>query len=140
MCGIAGLASLKPTSAARLSAAGEAMNRALAHRGPDDMQLWLDEAAGIVFAHRRLAVVDLSSDGRQPMESPSGRYRIIYNGEIYNYQDLQHELVALGHIFKGRSDTEVMLACIERYGLNQTLQKINGQFAFALWDAREEVL
>ncbi len=140
MCGIAGFASLSSQSSDQLKSAGAAMHRALAHRGPDDAQVWVDDDANVMFAHRRLAIVDLSADGRQPMASASGRYMIVYNGEIYNYPALHDDLVAIGHVFKGRSDTEVLLAAIDHWGLNQTLQKINGQFAFALWDKKDRTL
>lgn len=140
MCGIAGLISMRSASAGRLSQAGLAMHAALAHRGPDDAQIWVEQEQGIVLAHRRLAVVDLSVEGRQPMASSSGRYHIVFNGEIYNYPEIQQQLSGLGHIFKGRSDTEVLLAAIDHWGLNQTLQKINGQFAFGLWDSKNKIL
>lgn len=116
------------------------MQKALAHRGPDDAQVWVGSGGNIMLAHRRLAIVDLSAEGCQPMASASGRYRIVFNGEIYNYPSLQASLAGAGHVFRGRSDTEVLLAAIDHWGLNQTLQKINGQFAFALWDERDRSL
>lgn len=113
------------------------MHKAIAHRGPDSADVWQDPDLPLVLAHRRLAVIDLSADGAQPMESPSGRYMIVYNGEIYNYRDIESGLRAAGYGFKGRSDTEVLLAAIEHDGLNETLQKIGGMYAFALWDRKD---
>lgn len=115
------------------------MTDALSHRGIDGGGIWQDPDIGCVLGHRRLSIIDVSDDGAQPMESPSGRYMIVFNGEIYNFQSIRRELEA--HItFNGRSDTEVMLAAIEIWGLNQALQKFNGMFAFALWDRQERVL
>lgn len=137
MCGITGF--LGSTDAASLAAL-EAMTRALAHRGPDDADMWLDREAGIALGHRRLSIVDLSPEGRQPMHSQSGRYVIVFNGEIYNFKDLKDELAARGHRFRGHSDTEVLLAGIDAWGLESTLERSNGMFAFALWDRTERVL
>ncbi len=116
------------------------MLESLVHRGPDAGDLWQDPNAACVLGHRRLSIIDLSACGAQPMESSSGRYMIVFNGEIYNFLDLRRDLEAKGAIFKGRSDTEVMLAAIEMWGLNQALQKFNGMFAFALWDRKERDL
>jgi asparagine synthase (glutamine-hydrolysing) len=138
MCGIAGFYSPQGTDRRELHAIGTAMHRAIAHRGPDSADTWQDPDYPLVLSHRRLAIIDLSADGAQPMASHSGRYVIVYNGEIYNYQDIEADLRAAGHTFKGRSDTEVMLTAIEQYGLNHTLQKINGMFVFALWDRQSK--
>jgi len=116
------------------------MNRAIAHRGPDANDVWQDPDVPVVLAQGRLAIIDLSEKGLQPMPSHSGRYVIVYNGEIYNYQDIEYDLRQLGHSFNGRSDTEILLTAIEQYGLNTTLQKINGMFAFALWDRQMKQL
>jgi asparagine synthase (glutamine-hydrolysing) len=119
------------------------MAKTLRHRGPDDAGLWTDAAAGVALAHRRLSIVDLSSAGHQPMVSESGRYVITYNGEIYNAPDLGVELgqSRIGAArFRGHSDTEVMLACVERWGVESSLERWNGMFAFALWDRKERAL
>jgi asparagine synthase (glutamine-hydrolysing) len=111
------------------------MAGALIHRGPDDGAIWHDAAHGIGLAHRRLAIIDLSEHGRQPMVSHCGRYVIILNGEIYNFPELRKEL---GHVpWRGHSDTEILLECFTRYGIRATLDKIVGMFAFAVWDTRE---
>ncbi len=139
MCGIAGFYNAggqKDKQA--MAATGLAMHRAIAHRGPDSADIWQDPDAPLVLAHRRLAIVDLSPDGAQPMASPSGRYMVVYNGEIYNYRELQKELVEAGHVFKSRSDTEVFLAGVDYWGIARTLQKINGMFAIALWDRAQK--
>lgn len=134
MCGIAGFFGKAPGDRRELHAQGEAMQQALAHRGPDDYGIWQDPDMPLVLAQRRLAIIDLSPDGHQPMASHSGRYVVVFNGEIYNYRELQADLIAAGHQFKSRSDTEVMLTAFEHWGLNQALQKLSGMFAFVLWD------
>ena len=117
------------------------MNDTLAHRGPDDRGSFVDLEAGLGLAHRRLAVLDLSPEGHQPMASHGGRFVIAYNGEIYNYEDIRAELDATGRpSWRGRSDTEVVLAGIERWGLEATVAKCVGMFAFALWDRTERTL
>lgn len=137
MCGIAGfLGSFERATAASL----EAMTQTLAHRGPDDADVWFDDEAGIGLGHRRLSIIDLSAEGRQPMRSHSQRYVIVFNGEIYNFKELRADLAALGHRFRGHSDTEVLLAGFDSWGLERTLQRANGMFAFALWDSAERVL
>lgn len=143
MCGIAGFVSPPGRFAAdRLGAIARAATTAIAHRGPDDSGVWLDAEAGVAFAHRRLSIIDLSAHGHQPMESSNGRQIIVYNGEIYNYRALRDELVATGCLFGGGSDTEVLLAAIDRWGVAGALNRCNGMFAFALWnrDRRELTL
>lgn len=138
MCGIAGFLTLGGHDTKEAHAIGEAMHRSMIHRGPDDCGVWQDPDTALVLAHRRLSIIDLSPEGHQPMESHSKRYVITYNGEIYNYQDLRQELINTGYPFKGRSDTEVLLAAFDVWGVSQTLQKINGMFAFVLWDRSEQ--
>src|SRR5688572_22343829 len=119
------------------------MSGALAHRGPDDQGIWIDEPAGVGFGHRRLSVVDLSPAGHQPMSSKNGRYVLTYNGEIYNHAALRTELEAAGRAppaWAGHSDTETLLECISAWGLEAVLRKCVGMFAMALWDRRERRL
>src|SRR3954467_2530550 len=107
------------------------MVRTLVHRGPDDEGVWRDAAAGVALGSRRLAIVDLSPAGHQPMISESGRYVLAYNGEIYNAEELRAALRRDGEIrFRGHSDTEVLLAAIEKWGLQASLERLNGMFAF----------
>lgn len=112
----------------------------LQHRGPDDRGVWSDAESGIALGFRRLAIIDLTPTGRQPMQSSDGRFIISFNGEIYNYQDLRKELAQLGRQFKGGSDTEVMLEGFSEWGVESTLQKLIGMFAIALWDCRDRRL
>ena len=140
MCGIAGLLTGPAWRGAGPAVVAATMTAVLAHRGPDSDGLWQDEAAGIALGHRRLAIVDLSAQGHQPMESGSGRYMLAYNGEIYNFRTLRAGLEQRGHRFRGHSDTEILLALIEDSGLEATLPQLAGMFAIALWDRRERVL
>lgn len=117
------------------------MARTIAHRGPDDEGVWGEAQSGIVLAHRRLSIVDLSPAGHQPMISRDGRYVIVFNGEIYNHASLRAELSARAHdVWHGHSDTEVLLAGISQWGLQRTLEKSVGMFAIALWDRRDHTL
>jgi asparagine synthase (glutamine-hydrolysing) len=135
MCGIAGFWSpSRQEGEAALQQIADAMGLAVAHRGPDGDGVWVDQENGIGLAHRRLAIIDLKGTGHQPMSSTTGRYVISYNGEIYNFPELRRELEGYGVAFRGTSDTEVLLALIERQGLEQALTRANGMFAFALWD------
>src|SRR5262245_47361932 len=117
---------------------------AIRHRGPDDVGVWYDAEAGVGLAHRRLSIVDLSPAGHQPMSSACGRFVIVFNGEIYNYQEIRKALEAqpagMVTAWRGHSDTEVMLAAISQWGLEEALRQFNGMFAFALWDRQECVL
>lgn len=140
MCGIAGLFHRQNPFDADPSASALAMVNTLSHRGPDGVDAWGDPAAGVGFGHRRLAIVDLSPGGAQPMHSADGRYVITYNGEVYNFRELRTELSARGHRFQSTSDTEVMLAAIVEWGLEQALRRFVGMFAFALFDRKERTL
>lgn len=117
-----------------------AMNNALAYRGPDGQGAWLNKQMSVGLAHRRLSIIDLSSEGQQPMISSSGRYVISYNGEVYNFKLLRDELEKRGHIFRGYSDTEIILASIEAWGLKSAVSRFIGMFAFALWDTHQHKL
>jgi asparagine synthase (glutamine-hydrolysing) len=141
MCGIAGLFDTAAgTPAQALRAAAQSMIATLAHRGPDGEGLWTDAAAGVAFGHRRLAIIDLSPGGAQPMASGDGRFVITYNGEIYNYRELRAELENLGRKFRSQSDTEVMLEAFCQWGVEGGIKRLIGMFALALWDARERTL
>jgi asparagine synthase (glutamine-hydrolysing) len=143
MCGLAGFVEERGGGQqSGLEALASRMAEALRHRGPDDQGVWADPDAGIALGHRRLSILDLSPAGHQPMFSPSGRFVIIYNGEIYNCEQLRQELISERPElrFRGHSDTEVMLAAFEQYGIEPALKRMNGMFAFALWDRCERML
>ena len=133
MCGIAGF--LGRFSESLLPQMGDR----IAHRGPDDSGVFHDPEARIGLVHRRLSIIDLSPAGHQPMVDTSGRFTLVYNGEIYNFAELRRELQASGATFRGHSDTEVVLELIARRGL-EALDRLNGIFALALWDRRERRL
>jgi asparagine synthase (glutamine-hydrolysing) len=139
MCGITGYLNLEP-----LSEPDEVvltrMNAQMTPRGPDSHGWWADAETGLGFGHRRLAIVDLSSEGHQPMHSASGRFVITFNGEIYNFRLLRRELEAVGQHFRGHSDTEVMLAAFETWGVVPAVRRMVGMFAFGLWDRHERTL
>ena len=141
MCGIAGFVDLSrkrpPSANDRLA---QAMGDALSHRGPDAGTIWSDRGAGIWFSHRRLAVVELSEAGAQPMSSPDGKANIAFNGEAYNAIDLKPELEAVGYRFRGHSDTEVLLHGCQHWGVEKTLGRLIGMFAFAYWDEATQLL
>ena len=137
MCGIAGI--LSPNGGELRSIAGD-MVRRIGYRGPDDSGVWCDEAAGLALGHVRLSILDLSAAGHQPMVSHTGRYVITYNGEIYNCLDLRADLEQSSYGFRGHSDTEVLLAAIEAWGIETALGRLNGMFAFAVWDRHERAL
>jgi asparagine synthase (glutamine-hydrolysing) len=137
MCGITGIFS------PQLPPATETCRRMadqLQHRGPDDAGVWQDPEAGVALGHTRLSIQDVSLHGHQPMVSPSERYILSYNGEIYNFKELHKELKTAGVTFRGHSDTEILLTAIETWGMEQTLPRLTGMFAFALWDRSERVL
>lgn len=137
MCGLAGVLAPGATRDA-LSATASAMAQTLAHRGPDGDGLWVQAEQGIALAHRRLAILDLTPAGRQPMASTCGRYTLVFNGEIYNHLKLRTELGE--RAWKSGSDTETLLAGVERWGLVATLRRVRGMFALALWDATDQQL
>ncbi len=141
MCGITGFWDTSvELSTEKLRSIATQMSDAIIHRGPDSGGVWVDEATGIALGHRRLAIVDLSPEGHQPMVSSNGRYTIVFNGEVYNFVALREELLQLGYSFRGHSDTEIMLAAFSEWGLEPAVQKFNGMFAFALWDSQERLL
>ena len=138
MCGIAGVLSLGGVSARQV----REMAATLVHRGPDDEGVWVDKEAGIAFGHRRLAIVDLSPAGHQPMHSASSRYVLSYNGEIYNHAELRRDLEEAGRevAWRGHSDTESLLAGFDFWGIKSTLQRASGMFALAVWDKQKHAL
>ena len=151
MCGLTGFWQAGGCSAERATATLDTMATVIAHRGPDDSGVWLDTGAGIGLAHRRLSILDLSPAGHQPMHSASGRYVLVFNGEIYNHLELRDALEQPSppaplpegegsRSWRGHSDTETLLAGFETWGIAATLQRAIGMFAFALWDRRERTL
>ena len=143
MCGIAGFLGGERFTLEEASSIARRMADAVAHRGPDDAGVWLDHEAGAALAYRRLAVIDPSPAGRQPMQSASGRSVIVFNGEIYNHLDLRRRLEAQcpdALPWRGHSDTETLLATIEYWGLEETLRAATGMFAFAFWDREDRTL
>jgi asparagine synthase (glutamine-hydrolysing) len=138
MCGIAGfLFCSPPPEPDRLA---RAMAASLRHRGPDDSGVWTDVSAGVALAHTRLAIIDVTATGHQPMSSASGRFTMVFNGEIYNFRKLRCELEGVGMHFRSRSDTEVLLSGFETWGLDATLRKTIGMFALAVWDRERRAL
>jgi len=138
MCGIAGLISRNPD--VRMSA----MLQRIEHRGRDDEGVWTSGEVSadhqqVCFGHRRLSIIDTSAAGHQPMVSLDGRFVVILNGEIYNYRELREELAAEGHRFQTQTDTEVLLAAWTEWN-EECLARLNGMFAFALWDDKERAL
>lgn len=141
MCGLTGFWQLG-LQGDRLALLGRAMADCIVYRGPDDHGVWTDYEAGLVLAHRRLSILDLSATGHQPMSCTRGRWVIAYNGEVYNHLDLRHALEATGvaPTWRGHSDTETLLACIEAWGVEETLTRSVGMFAIALWDRERREL
>jgi asparagine synthase (glutamine-hydrolysing) len=133
MCGIAGLLGWRSDDP---QAAVESMTAALRHRGPDDHGHWIDAELNVALGHRRLSILDLSAQGHQPMLSRSGRFVMAYNGEIYNFQDLRSDIEAAagGWSWRGHSDTEVLLAAMETWGVRSAIERTVGMFAIAVWD------
>ncbi len=140
MCGIAGLIAWRMRLGDPLDALVIAMTNTLVHRGPDDSGAWHDDAYGIGLGQRRLAIVDLSPLGHQPMHSASGRFAVVFNGEIYNWRELRTELEAQGHRFRSTSDTEVLLMACEAWGVEAALRRFAGMFAIALWDRQTRTM
>jgi len=139
MCGIAGILD-SGISSESLEAKGRLMMDKLVHRGPDAGGLWRSETCNLVLTHRRLSIQDLSESGHQPMHSASRRYCVVFNGEIYNFRELAAALKQHGHSFSGHSDTEVLLAAIEEWGVAKAVEQFIGMFAFALWDSEDKTL
>ncbi len=131
MCGIVGICQLDNNGVDRAKLL--AMRESVRHRGPDDEGAFISDDQSVGFGHRRLSIIDLTPDGRQPMSNEDGTVWITYNGEIYNYRALQRELQALGHRFKSKTDTEVIIHAYEEFG-KECLQHFNGMFAFAIYD------
>jgi asparagine synthase (glutamine-hydrolysing) len=142
MCGLAGVWVAKPASIGNLSGIVSGMADAIRHRGPDDDGVWVDESQGVALSHRRLAILDLSEAGHQPMKSAGGRFVLAYNGEIYNHLEIRAELQALGAApaWRGHSDTETLLAAFECWGIEAALAKTVGMFAIAVWDTQTRSL
>jgi len=139
MCGIAGIidSQAKPEDVANKI---RRMTASLQHRGPDNEGFWYDQMTGMGLGHRRLSILDLSDQGRQPMISACGRFVIVLNGEIYNFRRIKEELVSLGYKFKSKTDTEVLLEAVAEWGFERALNKAAGMFAVALYDNKEKVL
>ena len=134
MCGIAGLWLSGQGDASRLHDTVSRMNAALHHRGPDGGDVWCDTENGLALGQRRLAIIDLSDAGKQPMHSANGRYVMVYNGEIYNTEELRQKLASANIAWRGHSDTEVIVECIAHWGVRETVKRLIGMFAIALWD------
>ncbi|MEA2416204.1 MAG: hypothetical protein QOI58_2861 [Thermoanaerobaculia bacterium] len=139
MCGIAGIWRRRGGNAGETA---QRMSSRLVHRGPDDAGVWHDPATGVALGFRRLSIIDTSPAGHQPMQSASGRYTMVFNGEAYNYESIRRELIDSGNApaWRGHSDTEVLLAAFEAWGLEAAVQRFVGMFAFALWDGLERKL
>jgi asparagine synthase (glutamine-hydrolysing) len=135
MCGFAGILTTAGLRREALESIAEMMSAPIAHRGPDDKGSWTEPSAGVAFGFRRLAIIDLTAHGHQPMKSPSGRYTLVFNGEIYNFEELRRPLEVEGWSFTGHSDTEVICAAFERWGIETAVKKFVGMFAIAVWDA-----
>ncbi len=141
MCGITGFWSANKNTESTGTIVRR-MSDTLLHRGPDDGDIWVDDHVGVGLAHRRLSIIDLSKTGHQPMKSVDERYMIVFNGEIYNHLDLRKKLAANndGYTWRGSSDTETLLECVRKWGVEETLTSLVGMFAFALFDKYEKQL
>jgi asparagine synthase (glutamine-hydrolysing) len=142
MCGISGILRRGDNAQTAIEDCVARINATLAHRGPDAGDVWTSAAAGISFGHRRLSVLDLTAAGAQPMHSDCGRFTVTFNGEISNHLDIRSELEAADAApdWKGHSDTETLLYAVRLWGIEGALQRFNGMFAFAIWDARDNTL
>src|SRR5271165_5745219 len=144
MCGIAGYFDRTNTSCAAdmMSLAGKMVDT-LAHRGPDDRGVWVDPDSGIALGHRRLSIIDVSAAGHQPMTSASGRFVVVFNGEIYNYLQVLDDLKKASRTeirLRGHSDTEVLLTAFDHWGVELSLARLSGMLAMAVWDRHERAL
>lgn len=140
MCGIAGMLTSRGLPFDELEGTAEAMASELTHRGPDDRGTFADPGSGIALGFRRLAILDLSPRGNQPMKSRTGRFVLVFNGEVYNYASLRDELEATGHSFRSSTDSEVVLGAVEEWGMPRALERFNGMFALAVWDRKKSEL
>ncbi len=141
MCGVAGVFVRRGSlSNDALDGVLGGMIAPIVHRGPDDAGTWRDAAEGVGLGFRRLAILDLTEAGHQPMRSSTGRYTMVFNGEIYNYRDLSKELEARGARWRGHSDSEVILAAFEQWGVDAAVRRLVGMFAIAVWDAERHRL
>jgi asparagine synthase (glutamine-hydrolysing) len=140
MCGFCGF--IDPAFSSSEENIIQKMTNKIRHRGPDDDGIWLDKKYGVALGHRRLSIIDLSAEGHQPMHSASDRYVLVYNGEIYNFETIRKELESAGFAptWRGHSDTEVLLTAFEAWGIESTLKRCVGMFAFVLWDRKEKTL
>jgi asparagine synthase (glutamine-hydrolysing) len=133
MCGIVGIVASAESGRNCLTTSIAAMADSVAHRGPDDHGYWIDQSQGVALGHRRLAILDLSPAGRQPLVNETGTIRVVFNGEIYNFQSLKDDLERRGHRFRSHTDGEVIVHAYEEYG-ERCVEHLDGMFAFALWD------
>lgn len=142
MCGIAGFWNITGTLLGDNARVARQMAAAIHHRGPDESGIWYEAPRAPILVHARLAVLELSPAGSQPMHSDCGRYVLIYNGEIYNHLALRARLSEAGvtHTWRGGSDTETLLACFAQWGVESTLKLTVGMFALALWDRQEKTI
>ena len=140
MCGLTGFFTAADRTRDTMTAAVERMTATIVHRGPDDAGTFVEENAGVALGFRRLAIVDLSPLGHQPMDSASGRFTMAFNGEFYNHADLRAQLAAAGATFRGTSDTETILAGFEAWGIKATIERCVGMFAFGVWDRERREL
>ncbi len=140
MCGLAGLIQAEPGSRDGVAGVIGAMTETLEHRGPDDQGIYVDPSGRVALGFRRLAIIDLSELGHQPMVSASGRFTMVFNGEVFNHQALRRELAAGGATFRGHSDTETILAAFEAWGIRAAVRRFVGMFAIAVWDGERQEL